>query len=81
MQQLAPERWLKNAFIELHRVFESFDGSMLVSGFFGLIDEHTGLMYHIFWQNIRSAVLLREMVRLKFVDNDKMLRKLGTSGR
>ena len=78
MQQLAPERWLKNAFIELHRVFESFDGSMLVSGFFGLIDEHTGLMYHILAEH-PQAVLLRDG-KAKFVDNDKMLRKLGTSG-
>lgn len=78
MQQLAPERWLKNAFIELHRVFESFDGSMLVSGFFGLIDEHTGLMYHILAEH-PQAVLLRNG-KAKFVDNDKMLRKLGTSG-
>lgn len=78
MQQLAPERWLKNAFIELHRVFESFDGSMLVSGFFGLIDEHTGLMYHILAEH-PQAVLLRDG-KARFVDNDKMLRKLGTSG-
>ncbi|MBL8032695.1 MAG: SpoIIE family protein phosphatase [Leptospiraceae bacterium] len=78
MQQLAPERWLKNAFIELHRVFESFDGSMLVSGFFALIDEHTGLMYHILAEHPR-AVLYRDG-KASFVENDRMLRKLGTSG-
>jgi hypothetical protein len=37
-----PERWLKNAFIEMHKAFESFDGSMLMSTVFGLIDEVTG---------------------------------------
>ncbi|MFZ5630716.1 MAG: SpoIIE family protein phosphatase [Spirochaetota bacterium] len=78
MRQLAPERWLKNAFIELHRVFESFDGSMLVSGFFGLIDEKTGLMYHILAEHPR-AVLLRNG-KASFVENDRMLRKLGTTG-
>jgi len=78
MQQLAPERWLKNAFIELHRVFESFDGSMLMSGFFGLIDEHTGLMYHILAEHPR-AVLYRNG-NAEFIENDRMLRKLGTSG-
>ena len=31
-----PEKWLKNTFIELHTVFESFDGSMLISGIFGV---------------------------------------------
>lgn len=78
MQQLSPERWLKNVFIELHRVFESFDGSMLVSGFFGLIDEHTGLMYHILAEHPR-AVILRDG-KAAFIEHDKMLRKLGTSG-
>lgn len=78
MQQQAPERWLKNAFIELHRVFESFDGSMLMSGFFGLIDEHTGLMYHILAEHPR-AVLYRNG-KAEFIENDTMLRKLGTAG-
>jgi methyl-accepting chemotaxis protein len=78
MQQLAPERWLKNAFIELHRVFESFDGSMLMSGFFGLIDEQTGLMYHILAEHPR-AVLYRNG-KAAFIENDTMLRKLGTAG-
>lgn len=78
MRQLAPERWLKNAFIELHRVFESFDGSMLVSGFFGLIDEKTGLVYHILAEHPR-AVLLRNG-KAVFVESDRMLRKLGTTG-
>lgn len=78
MRQLAPERWLKNAFIELHRVFESFDGSMLVSGFFGLIDEQSGLMYHILAEHPR-AVLYRDG-KASFIMNDKLLRKLGTTG-
>jgi HAMP domain-containing protein len=78
MQNLSPERWLKNAFIELHKVFESFDGSMLVSGFFGLLDEETGLMYHILAEHPR-AVIYREG-KASFLENDKMLRKLGTSG-
>ena len=42
-----PERWLKNAFIEMHKAFESFDGSMLMSAVFGLIEEQTGTMYFI----------------------------------
>ncbi len=78
MQQLSPERWLKNVFIELHRVFESFDGSMLMSGFFALIDEHTGLMYHILAEHPR-AVIYRNG-KAEFIENDRMLRKLGTSG-
>ncbi|HMV44354.1 MAG TPA: 7TM diverse intracellular signaling domain-containing protein, partial [Leptospiraceae bacterium] len=47
VQEEYPEKWLKNAFIELHKVFESFQGSMLVSIVIGLIDNKTGLMYFI----------------------------------
>ncbi len=78
MRQISPERWLKNAFLELHRVFESFDGSMLVSGFFALIDENTGLMYHLLAEHPR-AVLYRDG-KASFLENDRMLRKLGTTG-
>lgn len=78
MQMLAPERWLKNAFIELHRVFESFDGSMLVSGFFGLLDESAGLLYHILAEH-PQAVLYRDG-RATFVPAERQLRKLGTTG-
>jgi len=46
-QNLFPENWLKNAFIELHTVFTTFNGSMLVSIFMGLIDEETGHLYFI----------------------------------
>lgn len=78
MRDLSPERWLKNAFVELHRVFESFDGSMLVAGFFGIIDEKTGLVYHLTAEHPRP-VLLRDG-KATFVDNDRLLRKLGTTG-
>ncbi|TGN21047.1 protein kinase domain-containing protein [Leptospira idonii] len=42
-----PERWLKNAFTELHNTFTTFDGSMLISVFLCLIDEETGFIYFI----------------------------------
>ncbi|MCX7633383.1 MAG: SpoIIE family protein phosphatase [Turneriella sp.] len=78
MQQLSPERWLKNAFLELHRVFESFDGSMLVSGFFALIDEQSGLMYHLLAEH-PQAVLIRDG-KASFIESNRLLRKLGTTG-
>lgn len=37
LRNYSPEKWLKNSFIELHRIFESFDGSMLVSLVLGLV--------------------------------------------
>lgn len=56
MQSRFPERWLKNSFIELHRLFQTFESRMLVSMFFGLIDEETGLLYYINAEHPRSVI-------------------------
>lgn len=73
-----PEKWLKNTFIELHTVFESFDGSMLISGIFGLIDESSGLVYFINAEH-PTAVLYRNKAA-SFVEEKNYYRKLGTTG-
>ncbi|MDF3819665.1 SpoIIE family protein phosphatase [Leptospira sp. 96542] len=44
---ITPQRWLRNAFLELSKVFELFDGSMLVTGILGLIEEDSGRIYII----------------------------------
>ena len=77
LQNIYPERWLKNTFIELHKVFESFDGSMLISGIFGLLDEELGLLYFVNCEH-PSAVLYRDKTA-SFIPDDAILRKLGTS--
>jgi hypothetical protein len=59
VKRMSPERWLKNSFVELHKVFESFDGSMLVSIILGLIDEKNGLMYFINAEH-PSTILYRD---------------------
>ncbi len=46
-KNLSPERWLKNVFIELHKVFLTFDCTMLVSAVIGLVEEDTGVLYFI----------------------------------
>jgi tetratricopeptide (TPR) repeat protein len=74
-----PERWLKNTFIELHRVFESFDGSMLVSLVLGLVEEETGLLYHINAEHPRPVLYRKE--RAEFLQADSQtFYKLGTMG-
>lgn len=73
-----PEKWLKNTFIELHTVFESFEGSMLISGIFGLVDEATGLVYFINAEH-PTAVLYRNK-GASFVEEKNYYRKLGTTG-
>jgi anti-anti-sigma factor len=73
-----PEQWLRNNFIDLDKVFQTFGGSMLISMVFGLIDEETGLMY---WMNAEHpGVVLYRDGKASFLDNEKIFFKLGTEG-
>lgn len=47
MSSLGPSDWLRDTFYDTHKVFESFDGSMLVSFIIGLVEEETGTTYFI----------------------------------
>lgn len=77
-QRRYPEQWLKDAFNELQKVFESFDGSMLISVVMGLIDEKTGLMYYMNAEH-PWTVLYRED-KVAFIEKELMLHKIGTTG-
>ena len=74
----SPERWLKDAFVEMHKVFEAFDGSMLMSCVLGLINEKSGTLYFVNAEH-PNIVLYRDNVA-SFVDPSVSLRKLGTEG-
>ncbi|MCG6194852.1 SpoIIE family protein phosphatase [Leptospira sp. FAT2] len=76
MKDLYPERWLKNAFIELHRVFESFEGSMLVSIVLGVIEDDTGFTYYMNAEHPYS-ILYRDGVA-SFLGENLFYRKLGS---
>lgn len=76
LQNVSPERWLKNTFIELHKTFETFDGLMLVSVTIGLIEEDTSVMYYINAEH-PFTILYRDGCA-SFIENEIMLRKLGT---
>ncbi len=77
-RELLPEKWLKLAFVELHRVFESFDGSMLVSLIMSLVDEETGFVYFINAEH-PLPVLVRDG-QASFIEQAEPLRKLGMTG-
>ena len=77
-QAVYPERWLKLAFIELQKVFESFDGSMLVSIVIGLIDNECGYLYFINAEHPWS-VLYRD-AKASFLESGFNLRKVGMLG-
>ncbi|EPG76248.1 SpoIIE-like protein phosphatase domain protein [Leptospira fainei serovar Hurstbridge str. BUT 6] len=74
----SPERWLKDTFIELHKVFESFEGSMLVSCMMGLIDETTGSLLYINAEHPRAVLYKDE--KAGFIGEKFNCRKLGTTG-
>ncbi|MBL8020858.1 MAG: SpoIIE family protein phosphatase [Leptospirales bacterium] len=78
LKNQSPERWIKNAFQELQNVFESFDGSMLVSMVLGLVDDETGLLYYI---NVEHpwTVLYRDG-KAQFMEKEHLFRKLGVTG-
>ncbi len=75
-QNVSPERWLKNSFIELHKTFETFEGLMLVSVVIGLIDDDTGTMYYINAEH-PFTILYRDGCA-SFIEDALQLRKLGT---
>lgn len=74
----SPERWLKNAFIEMHKIFEGFDGSMLVSLVIGLVEEETGFLYFINAEH--PWLILYRDEKASFLENELSYRKLGTKG-
>jgi hypothetical protein len=76
MNMQPPELWLKNAFIELQRVFESFQGAMLVSIHIGLVDVKTGVLYSINADHPRS-VLYKEG-KAEFFEKNSDYYKLGS---
>ncbi|MBM9502248.1 SpoIIE family protein phosphatase [Leptospira sp. 201903071] len=74
----SPERWLKDCFTDLQKVFETFDGSMLVSAVLGLVEEDTGTLYYL---NIEHPwlVLYRDG-KASFIDPETHFYKLGVGG-
>lgn len=70
-----PEIWIKETFLDLQRVFESFNGSMLISIALGLIEEETGVMYYVNAEH-PWTVLYRDG-KASFLENELLLRKLG----
>ncbi|HQI18885.1 MAG TPA: 7TM diverse intracellular signaling domain-containing protein, partial [Leptospiraceae bacterium] len=73
-----PEQWLRDAFFDLQNVFVAFDGSMLVSAIFGLIDEASGTLYYINSEH-PGAVLYRDK-KAQFLTDAGLIRKFGIEG-
>ncbi|MDR2734248.1 MAG: SpoIIE family protein phosphatase [Spirochaetota bacterium] len=73
-----PESWITEVYDELHRVFVSFDGSMLISAIIGLIDEETGAMYYM---NAEHPWTVRyRNGNAVFTEDELTMHKIGTVG-
>lgn len=78
-QAKSPRQWLEETYNQLEQIFESFDGSMMMSGIFGLIEEDTGNMV-FFNAEHPWLVLYRDGIAIFAEDESKVGRKLGTVG-
>lgn len=75
ISEMTPERWLKYAFLELHKVFESFEGSMMASIFICLIDNDNGFMYYMNAEH--PFPIIYKNLEAQYFDREFMLYKLG----
>jgi hypothetical protein len=73
-----PESWIKECYLELQTVFETFDGSMLASLVMGLLQVKSGFLFFINSEHPRT-VLYRNG-KASFLEYDVELRKIGTKG-
>lgn len=73
---LFPENLLLKIYMELQRVFETFEGSMLVSCVLGFLDEKTHTIYFMNFEH-PYPVLYRNR-KATFVGRNTIMRKLGT---
>ncbi|MEQ9364311.1 MAG: SpoIIE family protein phosphatase, partial [Leptospirales bacterium] len=71
-----PEMWMESTYRQLHAIFESFDGSMLVSIALGLIEDDTGMLYYLNAEHPWTAIYEKGAAR--FIEEDVNFRKLGT---
>lgn len=47
IQDQHPEQWLRYSFVELQKVFESFEGYMMVTLVLGIVNDETGAFYFV----------------------------------
>ncbi|TGK11691.1 HAMP domain-containing protein [Leptospira fletcheri] len=70
-----PEQWLADIYQEIHAVFKSFNGSMVISAGVYLVEDETGKCWY-FNAEHPFTVLLRDG-KASFVEDGLTLRKLG----
>ncbi|TGL61032.1 SpoIIE family protein phosphatase [Leptospira sarikeiensis] len=72
---VTPEQWLTEIYNEIHSVFKSFNGSMVISASLYLIEDETGKCWYFNAEHPYS-VLYRDG-KASFIEDGLTLRKLG----
>ena len=72
---LTPQKWLKDAYNEIHDVFKSFNGTMVISCVIALVDEESGMMYYFNAEH--PFIVVYRNGKADFIEDDLKLRKLG----
>lgn len=75
VKNLTPSEWIKSTFIELSKVFLSFDGATYASLVMGAVDEETGLMHFV--NSDHPPMVLYRTKKAEFIDAEVRLKKLG----
>lgn len=71
-----PDEWILNTYNELQKIFESFDGLMLVSAIIGLINERSGLVHYLNLEH-PNLILYRSKVA-SYIELNNHTPKIGT---
>ena len=76
-QNVLPELWLRQLFIEMQKTYEAFQGSMMLSLIMGLIDIQTNSLYFINAEHPYPALIRND--KLRIIKEKHFLRKIGTT--
>lgn len=72
-----PERWLKDAFLDLQKAFETFDGSMYISLVMGLVHKDTGYVYYYNAEHPQPILFRDGEARFLAEQDSATLHKIG----
>ncbi|WCL50174.1 SpoIIE family protein phosphatase [Leptospira sp. GIMC2001] len=75
LSNITPDRWIKTTFLEIAKVFDIFQGSMLVTAILGVIDEDSGKLYMVNAEHPNPVIYRNGKAR--FLEFNHLYRRLG----
>ncbi|MCB1164876.1 MAG: SpoIIE family protein phosphatase, partial [Leptospiraceae bacterium] len=77
IQSLPPEMWLRDAYLELQKIFCTFDGYMMASVVLGLVEEETGLLYFLNAEHPWPVLYRNGKAHFPVLPEERIMHKLG----